>query len=52
MTGGFEVQIPSTKLLFCFNQQKMTEHRIKPRKFKIRTIPPQFECVECGAING
>ncbi len=39
-------------MLFCFNQQKMTEHRVKERKFKIRTLPDKWECVECGCLNG
>lgn len=39
-------------VLFCFNQQKMTEHRINERKFKLKTIPERWVCVECGCLNG
>ena len=39
-------------ILFCFNQQKMTKHRVKARKFKIKTLPEKWECIECGCLNG
>jgi hypothetical protein len=39
-------------ILFCFNQQKTTEHIVKARKFKIKEVPEKWECVECGCLHG
>lgn len=39
MRGGYMIE----HLLFCFNQQKMTIHRMKKGK---------YYCKECGEKNG
>jgi hypothetical protein len=53
--GNYEQSCSCFKVmrLFCFNQQKMTEHKFIDRGKRVKGNPnTKWQCVECGCLNG